>query len=90
LQFWKLRFLQAESVYIVLEYCSGGDLHDYLRTYGALSETKARAFARQLIQALDYLHANLVVHRDIKLENILLSEDGSIRLIGTVSPCFLR
>ncbi|ORX91757.1 Pkinase-domain-containing protein [Basidiobolus meristosporus CBS 931.73] len=67
--------------YLFLEYISGGQLLDYIISHGKLKEKNARKFARQICSALDYCHRNSVVHRDLKIENILIASDGSIKII---------
>jgi serine/threonine protein kinase len=63
-----------------MEYVSGGELFDYIVQKRRLREDEARQFLREMISALDYTHGNLVAHRDLKLENVLLSEDGHIKI----------
>ena len=58
----------------------GGELYDLLREKGALSERSSRHLFRNLVSALEYCHANLVVHRDLKLENILLDKYNNAKL----------
>ncbi|KAK9721796.1 Serine/threonine-protein kinase [Basidiobolus ranarum] len=67
--------------YLFLEYISGGQLLDYIISHGKLQEKNARKFARQICSALDYCHKNSIVHRDLKIENILIGSDGSIKII---------
>ncbi|KAK9765963.1 Serine/threonine-protein kinase [Basidiobolus ranarum] len=71
----------TNNYYLFLEYVSGGQLLDYIISHGRLREKHARVFARQLCSALDYCHRNSIVHRDLKIENILISSDGAIKLI---------
>ena len=64
--------------YIIMEYCNGGELagalEKYKEKYGKpFSEELVQYFMRQIIDAFKYIHANGVIHRDIKLENILLN-----------------
>ncbi|KAG8900876.1 serine/threonine-protein kinase KIN2, partial [Tulasnella sp. 417] len=66
--------------YIVLEYVSGGQLLDYIISHGRLREKVARKFARQIGSALEYCHKNNVVHRNLKIENILISQTGNIKI----------
>ncbi|KAI8870851.1 Pkinase-domain-containing protein, partial [Ramicandelaber brevisporus] len=66
---------------IVMEYTPGGELLQFIRKRGRLSEREARIYFRQIVSALDYCHRNCIIHRDLKLENVMLDGDGRIRLI---------
>ncbi|XP_048449749.1 serine/threonine-protein kinase ULK1-like, partial [Rhincodon typus] len=66
----------ANSVYLVMEYCNGGDLADYLHSKGTLSEDTIRLFLQQIAGAMKMLHSKGVIHRDLKPQNILLSCTG--------------
>jgi len=76
-------FETRDKLYIVQEYCSGGNLWDLIRKERGLSELKAKEIFVQLLQAVKYLHASNIVHRDIKSENVLLKEKNSdeVRLL---------
>ncbi|XP_043472706.1 serine/threonine-protein kinase unc-51 isoform X1 [Leptopilina heterotoma] len=63
------------NVFLVMEFCNGGDLADYLGSKGTLSEDTIRVFLKQLTGAMKALHAKGVVHRDLKPQNILLSHN---------------
>lgn len=63
------------NVYLVMEYCNGGDLADYLAVKGTLSEDTIRLFLCQLAGAMKALFAKGIVHRDLKPQNILLSHN---------------
>jgi len=67
--------------YMVSEYVNGGQMLDYIISHGRLRERVARKFARQIGSALEYCHKNSVVHRDLKIENILISHTGNIKII---------
>lgn len=67
--------------YLFFEYVSGGQMLDYIIGHGRLKEKVARKFVRQMVSAIDYCHRNSVVHRDLKIENILITETGRIKLI---------
>ncbi|KAK0452922.1 uncharacterized protein EV420DRAFT_1273545 [Desarmillaria tabescens] len=71
----------ANHYYMVFEYVNGGQMLDYIISHGRLRERVARKFARQIGSALDYCHRNNVVHRDLKIENILISQTGNIKII---------
>ncbi|KAF7730801.1 serine/threonine-protein kinase KIN2 [Apophysomyces ossiformis] len=67
--------------YMFLEYIDGGQLLDYIISHGKLREKQARKFSRQIVSALDYCHRNSIVHRDLKIENILITKEEEIKII---------
>ena len=67
--------------YMLFEYVNGGQMLDYIISHGRLKEKQARKFGRQIASALDYCHKNSIVHRDLKIENILISKTGDIKII---------
>ena len=67
----------AQFVYLVMEYCNGGDLADYLQNKGMLKEDTIRVFFQQIASAMTALHSKGIVHRDLKPQNLLLSYKGS-------------
>jgi len=69
------------SYYLVTELCDGGDLMDYICNRKHLSESCTRKFIRQIISAVDYLHRIGILHRDLKIENLLLDKNHNIKLI---------
>ncbi|KAJ2415595.1 hypothetical protein GGI10_001591 [Coemansia sp. RSA 2530] len=79
-------FEDERFVYLVMEHCSGGDLWRYLKQRGgggelaALAEGEARHVMRQTAGAVAYLHAHGVLHRDLKLANILLTQSMDVRV----------
>lgn len=66
----------SQHVYLVMEYCNGGDLADYLQAKGTLSEDTMRWFLRQAAAALKALSERGIVHRDLKPQNLLLCHDN--------------
>ncbi|XP_028850554.1 NUAK family SNF1-like kinase 2 isoform X2 [Denticeps clupeoides] len=73
-------FENREKIVMVMEFASGGELYDYVQQREELSETEARHFFRQIVSAVHYCHRNGVVHRDLKLENILLDHNRDVKL----------
>uniref|UniRef100_A0A8C2GSN4 Maternal embryonic leucine zipper kinase n=1 Tax=Cyprinus carpio TaxID=7962 RepID=A0A8C2GSN4_CYPCA len=71
----------SSKIYMVLEYCPGGELFDYIIAKDRLSEEETRVFFRQIISALAYVHSQGYAHRDLKPENLLIDEDHNLKLI---------
>ncbi|MEQ8155822.1 MAG: Stk1 family PASTA domain-containing Ser/Thr kinase [Clostridiaceae bacterium] len=71
---------QEDINYIVMEYVNGPTLKDLIKQKGRLTYDKAITIALQVAKALDCAHKNNIVHRDIKPQNILVAEDGSIKV----------
>jgi len=72
---------QKSRPYIVMEYLEGRTLADLLKELKPLPERDAAAIASRICDALDYLHKQNVIHRDLKPQNIMLCRDGSIRIM---------
>ncbi|XP_071353100.1 ribosomal protein S6 kinase-related protein-like [Trachinotus anak] len=68
------------NLFIMCDYCSTGDLYTYWLVKGQFGENEVRLFAAELGSALGFLHDLGIMHRDIKMENILLSDQGHLRL----------
>jgi len=74
-------FETEAHIYIVLEFCSRGDLYEAIRTgTGPLETERVRQFMLQLIDAVAYIHSKGMYHRDIKPENIFLTQAGEMKL----------
>ncbi|CAG5981198.1 unnamed protein product [Menidia menidia] len=73
-------FENKDKIVIVMEYASRGDLYDYICDKRKISEKEARHFFRQIVSAVHYCHQNGIVHRDLKLENILLDGNGNVKI----------
>ncbi|KAJ1521043.1 hypothetical protein ONE63_002754 [Megalurothrips usitatus] len=74
--------LETEShFFLVVEYCSGGELFDHIVDKNRLNEKESRAAFRQILSAVAYLHSKGFVHRDLKPENVLLDKDLNMKLI---------
>jgi len=63
-----------------MELCAGGDLLSYVRKRRKLNETLAKYLFKQIIEGIGYIHSKNILHRDIKLENILLDDKGHIKI----------
>jgi len=66
---------------LFMELASGGDLFSHIQRHGRIEENKARTFFRQIVNAIEHCHINGVTHHDLKLENILITDEDSLRLI---------
>ncbi|XP_061730197.1 NUAK family SNF1-like kinase 2 [Nerophis ophidion] len=73
-------FENKDKIVIVMEYASRGDLYDYICDRRTISERESRHFFRQIVSAVHYCHQNGIVHRDLKLENILLDGNGNVKI----------
>ncbi|KAJ3132288.1 Serine/threonine-protein kinase par-1 [Physocladia obscura] len=68
------------TVFLVMEYASGGELYDYLVVHGKMKEKDARVKFRQILSAVSYCHKKRVIHRDLKAENLLLDSNLDIKI----------
>ena len=71
----------AKNYYIIMEYCEGGELFDYIVEKERLDESEASIFFYQLINSLEYIHSKGIAHRDLKPENLLLTKNKKIKII---------
>ncbi|CAH8841733.1 unnamed protein product [Trichobilharzia szidati] len=73
-------FQNHSNLYIVLEYCHGGELFNYLEREGALLENAACFYASEIVLAIGHLHSLGIIYRDLKSENVLLDRQGHVKL----------
>nr|XP_038966158.1 maternal embryonic leucine zipper kinase isoform X2 [Rattus norvegicus] len=69
------------KIFMVLEYCPGGELFDYIISQDRLSEEETRVIFRQILSAVAYVHSQGYAHRDLKPENLLFDENHKLKLI---------
>ncbi|KAJ3118143.1 Serine/threonine kinase [Phlyctochytrium bullatum] len=73
-------FQTPERVYFVMEYVSGGDLMCHIQEKKRFSQNRAKFYACEVLLAIEYFHKNNVIYRDLKLDNILMSPDGHLKV----------
>jgi tRNA A-37 threonylcarbamoyl transferase component Bud32 len=73
-------FQDEKYLYMILDYCSNGDLSGIIRSQKTLDEKSAKFYLGEIILALEYLHSLKILYRDLKPANILLNSDGHIKL----------
>ncbi|KAJ7164790.1 hypothetical protein C8R43DRAFT_1104421 [Mycena crocata] len=69
-----------EYLYIILEFCENGSLHNISKRFGKFPESLVAVYISQVLEGLMYLHDQGVIHRDIKGANILTNKDGTVKL----------
>ncbi|NXA51499.1 M4K3 kinase, partial [Nothocercus julius] len=73
-------YLRRDKLWICMEFCGGGSLQDIYHVTGPLSEQQIAYVSRETLQGLYYLHSKGKMHRDIKGANILLTDNGHVKL----------
>ncbi|KAJ3118144.1 Serine/threonine kinase [Phlyctochytrium bullatum] len=73
-------FQTPERVYFVMEYVSGGDLMCHIQEKKRFSQNRAKFYACEVLLAIEYFHKNNIIYRDLKLDNILMSPDGHLKV----------
>ena len=73
-------FQTNTRIFLVMDLCTGGDLSNLLEQYGRFSENVVKIYAAELTLALEALHKNGIIFRDLKPENVVLDSDGHAML----------
>ncbi|EAR84905.2 Serine/Threonine kinase domain protein (macronuclear) [Tetrahymena thermophila SB210] len=76
----KYAFQDKKRLFFALEFCQGGELFTLIKTKGFLNENPAKFYAAQIVKALEYLHSLNIIYRDLKPENVLIDQEGYIKL----------
>ena len=73
-------FIDNRHLYLIMDYCPGGDLMNFLIEKDILDESEARFYISEIILCVDSLHKINCIHRDLKPDNILIGKDGHLKL----------
>lgn len=73
-------FEDDSCFYLVMDLCQRGNMYKYLKHHGPLAERDVAKYCRQILDALKYLHSCGVIHRDLKLSNVLIDIDFNIKI----------
>lgn len=73
-------FQTEARLFFVLEYCPGGELFFLLKKRKTLTEDQARFYTAQIVLAIEYLHKQNIIYRDLKPENVLIDTKGYVRI----------
>lgn len=76
----KYSFQDTKNLYLVMEFIQGGELLNQLRKQGKFTEDEAKFYICEILLAIEYLHNNGVIYRDLKPENVLIDDEGHIKL----------
>lgn len=73
-------FETKRHIMLVMELCAGGDLLNFVRKRKKCDENLAKVLFKQIIEGIGYIHSKSILHRDIKLDNILLDGKGNVKI----------
>jgi len=79
-----------ENVVFIMEFAPGGELRQYVERRLFLSEEESRVFFKQMVRAIHYVHSKKIIHRDLKLENILLDGQNRCKIVDSASAITCR
>ncbi|EKX74406.1 protein kinase domain containing protein [Theileria equi strain WA] len=83
-------FRDDMNVYLLYEFCKYGELWEEIKYTGIIDDDLARFYILQLIDAIEYIHARGLVHRDLKCENVAISEGNTLKIIDFGSSIYLN
>ena len=72
---------QKRTFYFIMEYINGGDMFFHIRKAKAFTLERATFYAAELLLAIEFMHLNGVIYRDLKPENVLIDSEGHIKII---------
>ena len=78
---WFQMIENNDYLYLVMEYCSGGELFQHIVKSRRLSEEEACKLFAQILSGVEYIHKLGVVHRDLKPENLLLDHNNNVKVV---------
>lgn len=83
-------FQTEEKLYFILDYLNGGDIYTHIMKHGKFKEKRAKFYAAEIVCALNHLHENNIVYRDLKPQNIIIDRNGHVKLtdFGLSKPDF--
>lgn len=70
-----------ESICFIMEFAAGGELRGYVQSHNFLEEEESRTFFKQIVRAVHYVHSKSIIHRDLKLENVLLDAQNRCKIV---------
>jgi len=76
----RFAFQTPTKLYLVMDYCNGGELFFHLKQAGRFAEPRAKLYAAEIASALQHLHSLKIIYRDLKPENVLLDAEGHVRI----------
>ena len=82
----------SRYMYILMEFVQGGELGTWIKMHNYFSSEETRFYAGQVVLMFEYLHSKNIIYRDLKPENLLIGQDGYLKLVdfGLATVCYDR